>query len=677
MKAKAYLREHSFALASIAGALVVIFINIYVANHVSVVLPMVDGWAVWNRVLLFNAGAMGLKDYLFKPHGAHLHSIVYLLAWFDYRFSNADQSLMRFFSMGAVTIFAGAVSWAVWTWGTKHARPKWLIALVTIATAALLTSVIDNETMIQPFQVVLSASRLFYFALLASIVISLVRNKPLLYLASIAVSTIAVSFHGSGYIFAGLLVVAHILLTRRKLALLFAFFPLVSVFVFQKIFTDGGGELSQLDKVLTPGAVLVFIQSSSAYFAMPFRALRAVLGDLGLVTLGFVMMTTTTILTFGAFREILRNRGGWRAFLTRSEEAPEGGAWFEEAYAIIFLTGSFLLLSAAAAGVFWIVRTSGPGHLPAYMEVFVSTRYTAYSTLGLVLLMGFSLGNPLKVPKAITTIIAVAFVALALWPAARINKIYLADDQLNRAAAALSTGISPIHPEAEVVWPQAGTDWYWSNALPKTVAQLRLEQKSMWAHIPPLGTTVDGTTNRLPHALIKIRAIEGERDKCGLEGTLPDSRSYSSGSALLALVSLNREVVGYITMMRHKFNAEGRRIDGFFVCSANDPPPEFFAVSSVKWHQNPNFKGKPWSAADVTDAHWLKGVSRNEPALIVKDSSDARQRFINGTIIRLSDGQFKVVTDSKSQGQTLIIRFDGGQIDGNVNGFPAMIEIIK
>lgn len=668
-----------FSLLAVAGVIVAMGFNLYVANHVSVVLPQVDGWAVWDRAILFNSGAINWADYLFTPHGAHLHSIIYLIAWFDYLLSDADQQLMRFFSLSAVTIFASTVSWLIWKWGAINQRPLWLRVLTSISTAALLTSVIDQETLLQPFQAVLSVSRLFYFLLLAGIVIGLVYRKSRLYVASVGLSMVAVSFHGSGYIFAILIVLAHLLLTRKPTLLIVSVLPLGAVFAFQKIFSNGGGELSQLDKVLVPRAAFVFVQSASAYFAMPFNSLRAVLGDFGLVTLGFFMMLTTAVLTFVAFLAVLRQAKKLAVF--REMETQPG---FEDLlrisiHTLSFLTGLFLLLSAAAAASFWIIRTSDPGHLPAYMEVLVATRYTAYSTLALIMVLGYVLTiNRLSITIGIAIASAILLM-LAIWPAASINRTYLVDDQLNRAAAALSIGISPLHPEADVVWPQANKDWYWSTNLPKTVAQLRLDQKSIWKYLPPLGAVIDGSLFPLPLALTRIRQIESVPGKCGIEGTLPIVRSHEAASSMVLLVSDTRQVIGYAVRMRHRFSLEGRRIDGFFMCQSesNVMHAIFLAEVPVRWHVAQDNVGLLESPENLTDKTWLNGVARGWSGFFVSKSPKALETYVSGAILRMADGRLKVVTKTESNGNYLNVFLDGAPIDGNVNGYPHRIEIIR
>lgn len=671
-----YLRKHWVGLAAMLCTLIVISCNIWVARQVSVVLPMVDGWAVWNRVIEFNAGAMTWGEYLFRPHGAHLHSVIYLLAWFDYWNSGADQSLMRFFSLGAVAVFAALAAQLIWTWGTAYQRSAWLKIVAATATAALLTSLIDNETLIQPFQAVLSISRLAYFGLLAVFVSALTRRLPVLHATAIVLSMIAVTFHGAGYIFALLVITAHLLLTRDRFKLVSSILPLIAVFWVQKSYSSGGSELAQLGKVLTPSAFFAFIQAASAYFAMPFRALRGTLGDPLLVCLGFVFLVTTAIFTATTFLAVLKEDRGIVGWKQKANEAPQSMVK-TEILALTFLACLFLLLSAAAAAVFWIIRTSGDGHLPAYMEVLVAMRYTAYATLALVMLIGYAL--TLKRNITLLVFLAMSFLALALWPAVRINRIYFADDELNRAATALSVGLSPIHPEAEVVWPQAGNDWYWSTNLPKTVAHLRNEGKSIWKDLPPLGATVDGAISRLPLALTRTRRVDGgSPDRCGIEGTLPTRPGQAFASILLPLVTAQREVVGYVTMMRHRYGPEGRRIDGFMRCGPDmaNIGPLFLAGVSTAWHANPAPAVPNATAFNLTDPVWVKGIARSWSGFFVEVSSEAERRYQVGHILRFADGQLRMVTRTSVSGPYMNVFLDGGPLDGNVVGYPESIDLI-
>lgn len=668
-----------FVILALVGTALIMGFNFYTAHHVSAVLPIVDGWAVWDRVLRLNAHEITWWDYLFNPHGAHLHSIVYLIAWWDYRFSGADQQLMQLFSFSAAALFATAASWLMWKWGALQQKPLWLRVLACLAAVALLTSVIDFETLLQPFQVVLSVSRFFYFALLGAIVIGLVYRKPVLYALAIVVSMVAVSFHGSGYLFAGLVVVAHLILVRKPAAFITALLPLVAVFAFQKTFGNGGGELSQLDKILTPNAVLSFMRGASAYFSMPFRTLELLVGIPGIVLLGLVLMLMTVGLTLGALRAVLRRTYGLTLFGTKLSPAAVADRRTTAIAAMVFLTGLFLLLSAAAAAVFWIVRTAAAGSPPVHWMVLGSTRYTAYSTVAVVMLLGYAMTFRKSVWTTGIAVASVVLMVIALWPATHINKIYPGDDDLNRAAAALSVGISPLHKEAEAVWPMAEKDWYWSTHLPKTIVQLRLEQKSAWKDIPPMGAIVDGPLTPLPVALIHVRTLDRLPQRCGLGATLPAVPSQSSASAIVAIVSGSREVVGYAARMRREFEPNTRRIDGFVLCEAGKIADSSLYMADLpsRWHGGTGVMETLGSAANVTDVTWLNGVAKGWSGFFVESTPEALKAYAPGTMLRVPDGQLKVVTRTSESGAYLNVFLDGPPIDGNVNGYPYRMQRVR
>lgn len=86
-------------------ALAVFIINLTLAMQATSMLPIVDGWAVLNRIMHYNFGELSWDQYLFRPHGAHLHFIVYAVAWLDYHFFDGQQKLMQAVSLGATALF--------------------------------------------------------------------------------------------------------------------------------------------------------------------------------------------------------------------------------------------------------------------------------------------------------------------------------------------------------------------------------------------------------------------------------------------------------------------------------------------------------------------------------------------------------------------------------------------
>ena len=512
-----------------------------------------------------------------------------------------------------------------------------------------------------------------------AIVHALIRKKPWLYVAAILLSMVAVTFHGSGYVFAGLVIVAHVLLTRRPVALIASLLPLASVFIFQKLYSDGGSELGQLHKVLTPGAVLGFVQGTSAYFAMPFREFRTVLGDGGLMTLGAGLMLSTAALLLLALVKVIRERLGFLQFGQRDSSTAARSQHELEFFTMAALIGLFLLLSAAAAAVLGIVRTAGPGQLPVYMHVLIALRYTAYATLAVLIVIGYGLTLKGFFVKLAALMLSLLLISIGLWPTVRINDSYLADDQLNRSATAISVGISPLHPEGEVVWVGASKDWYWSNNLPKTIATLRLEQKNFWKGLPPLGATINSPVARLPLALTRTRKIDGYDDKCGIEGTLPVARTQGKASAVFAVVNASSEVVGYVNLMRHKFGPVGRRIDGFLVCKQSTQALQtlFLAAPPLRWHGGSALTSILPSALEITDATWAKGVAKAWAGLVVAATPESQNSYRPGAILRFADGQLRVVSKTTTTGPYLNVFVDGSPLDGNVNGFPAVVELVN
>jgi len=62
---------------------------------------------------------------------------------------------------------------------------------------------------------------------------------------------------------------------------------------------------------------------------------------------------------------------------------------------------------------------------------------------------------------------------------------------------------------------------------------------------------------------------------------------------------------------------------------------------------------------------------------VVKQSPRATQTFVPGAVLRLPDGQLKLVTKVDAADQHLRVFVGGGLVDGNVNGYPYAIERIN
>lgn len=663
-------------MSIVASSVLAILFNLWVANSVTTILPVVDGWAVLSRIVDLKTGLITWDEFIFKPHGAHLHAIVYVLAWLDFTINGGNQRLMYAASICAVLGFAALIGAAIWKWGKIHNNNININIMCGGVSALLMTSLVDAETLIQPFQAVLSISRLSYIGLLTLYVVALSRNKTKLYSLTTVISIIAVTFHGSGYIFAVLIIVSHLILNRSTKRLALSLLPLFTVIAVQACYSTGKSELQQITEILNPQSVVEFIKGTAAYFATPFSALRDRISTLTLTVIGAVLFLCTAGISITTSLILFKEGKG----ILRTKKINESGNYSKlqlELIACAFLTALFLLMSSAAASLFWIVRTLHNSTIPAHIYVLDSARYTAYSSLAPVLLIGVLLLFPSRL-KGILFLLLAALVLTAIVPAIKVGKSYTLDDALNIAAAALGVGISPIHPEAEAVWPIAATDWYWSTNLPKTVAYLKNKQKSAWSVLPPLDAIVDGPVERFPLTLSYIRRLEGDvpRGRCGIRATLPLSPSYLAKGSIYALVNSNRMVIGYITLLRHQFESTGRRFEGYIRCNAMErlTGPIFMSPSKLPWHYGEQRAKEFATSINITDDTWNKGFARNWAGFFVKDTSENAALFRKGSLLRFGSGDIRTVSRVSNENGYLNVFFDGGPIDGGVAGFPETIE---
>lgn len=141
-------------------ALAVLIFNLTLAMQATSILPIVDGWAVLNRIMHYNFGELSWDQYLFRTHSAHLHLIVYAVTWLDYHFFDGQQKLIQAVSLGATALFCLIIVTHIIRQGLRTKTPSLVIALAVAATVAILSGIANSETRLHPFQVVLSAARL-------------------------------------------------------------------------------------------------------------------------------------------------------------------------------------------------------------------------------------------------------------------------------------------------------------------------------------------------------------------------------------------------------------------------------------------------------------------------------------------------------------------------------------
>ncbi|WP_041642848.1 hypothetical protein [Azoarcus olearius] len=673
MRAETEGHKRGLAYALVA---VVVVAQIFVAAHALVDLPKVDGWAVWNRVMRLLAGEVTWDQYLFLPHGAHLHSVVYLVAWADYHWANGRQLLMTVVSYLATAGCALFVAGRVLAWMEREGISLIVRLSGAVAAAALVTNLADYETLMQPFQVVMSVSRLTYLSLLWYLIKVLRRGSVGAYVAVVAASCLAVTFHGAGHLFAAAFALLHVVFSRRPLMALGAPLPLIVGIAVQKHYSPGGGELGALGILLSsPDMAGAFLKAVCAYFATPINYLWPVVGERTLLSMGFIVFAVTT--AFAAYGTVL-------AFAARLP-LGNGRQWnVSDEVAMAWVIAVILALSGAAAAAFWIVRVGAGNAGEAYRSVLASARYGAYASLAWSIFMGVAVLGLARFRAArhaqlgVTLLVTLA----AVWPAATLARFYTFDDHLNIAAAALSMGFSPTHPEGEAVWPGVKDDWYWVDALPMTAAFLRIDHKGPWSHLPALHATNGGTVERWPVAAAAVRPVETDRRRatCHLEGRLEGVDPGGVPRSVLApVVNYGNEVIGYAVLTRASAEGDHRPLKGYVLCAdAQRAGPAGLYLTQAQTGWVAAAEGDEGIAPfDLTDATWIQGVARNWPGFFVADVPEARALFVPGTILRFADGQLRVVQRQEVANGYLNVFVTGAILDGGSVGFPHKVAVLN
>lgn len=668
-------RGHGLAYALAA---VVIVLQIFVAAHALVDVPKVDGWAVWNRVMRLLAGELSWDQYLFLPHGAHLHSVVYLVAWADYQWVGGRQLLMAVVSYLATAGCALFVAGRVLVWMEREGFSLVVRLSGTVAAAALVTNLADYETLMQPFQVVMSVSRLTYLLLLWSLIKVLRRGSGGAYMAVVAASCLAVTFHGAGHLFAAAFALLHVVFVRRLLMAVGAPLPLIVGIAVQKHYSPGGGELGALGALLSSLDMAgAFVKAVSAYFATPINYLWPVVGEGVLLSAGFVVFVV--IAAFAVY-------GAVHALAARMPlKSGHGRQWdVSDEVAMAWILAVILALSGAAAAAFWIVRVGAEHAGEAYRSVLASVRYGAYASLALVIFMGLTVRGAGRFGALRSTqvpVIAVAALA-AVWPAATLARFYTFDDHLNIAAAALSMGFSPTHPEAEAVWPGVKEDWYWVDALPMTAAFLRVGRKGPWSHLPALHATNRYAGERQVVVEAAVRPVETDRrhTTCHLEGRVEGMATGPVARGVLgSVVNNDNKVVGYAVLTRARAEGDHRPLDGYVLCAdarQAGPGGLYLTETRTGW-MDAEEGGEDLAPFDLTDATWVQGVARNWPGFFVADVPEARATFVPGTILRFADGQMRVVQRQDAANGYLNVFVTGATLDGAAVGFPHKVVVLN
>lgn len=72
----------------------------------------------------------------------------------------------------------------------------------------------------------------------------------------------------------------------------------------------------------------------------------------------------------------------------------------------------------------------------------------------------------------------------------------------------------------------------------------------------------------------------------------------------------------------------------------------------------------------------MNGIARTRPQIMVEETPSSLQAYKPGAIIKMPDGQVKLISKVEHVSGNLTVSVDGGPIDGNINGFPYAIELV-
>lgn len=205
---------------------------------------------------------------------------------------------MWFVSLTATSMLCLFFTFLLIEEGHKFHRPRIEVLASVAAVVSLTSSIADYESLLHPFQVGLSVSRLIYVVALWLIAKALFNKDNTLCAAAMSVATIAVTFHGSRQIFAICVLFIHLASCRDPFKLVIGVLPLAVGLIVQENFSPGGGELatSSIRAAINAYGIGDLIKGVSAFFAVSFYAwAQSVMTDPTLLILGTALAAGTIL----------------------------------------------------------------------------------------------------------------------------------------------------------------------------------------------------------------------------------------------------------------------------------------------------------------------------------------------------------------------------------------------
>lgn len=514
--------------------------------------PIVDGWPVYHRLMNYLNGAIDLTAYLLSPHGAHLHSLIYALYLLDFDWGSR-QLVPHLASVLSTVLTAGLLAYAV----LAVAKPK--IGPFAARSAGVLTLVVVATLSVEgliPFQAVLTVSRLAYVAILFGFVRALVSMKWQLEIVLLVTSCVAVTFHGSGLIFAVVVLLQHLHLGRSWLFRAVGLLPLMASFSLNYFWLPhNDGEIHSAVRLLgDPSFRVLFnlILAGFAYYATPLNPLWGLTGESIPYSLVLVGAAVGTISTLWSIHVLSTLRSSPTAFYALSL------AWI----------GVFLALSAMSAALSWEARKLAIPNLTTLSVALVmdATRYTIVSVIAwaiaiLALLTQPGRARPIGVAVAVI-LVALLLVADSYALETRRRQI----DASNLAGAGLLTGGSPVADEIEPwIWPRVRDDWFWPNELSKVVEFMKIRKVGIAYGLPSHRYPATGLGQaRISNFKVNTTTMPGI---CALTGSIPRlPRDRLNRPQIIAVSDVNNTVLGYARLPVNP----GSDFEGYLLCRDQD-----------------------------------------------------------------------------------------------------------
>ncbi len=543
------LSNHKIYLIALYNIIALLGIaSVWFCSKAYSIVPLVDGWPLLHRIMEFNEGRISLASYLFSPHGAHLHFLIYAAGLIDYRIFGGAQSFQFVLSMISV---AGLALFYTRFFANLAAPNRYVLPMLSaIMAAALLLSPADEETLLLPFQFVLSGSRFAYIVLLYAYSHYIAAPGRKYFYALIVLSMGAACFHGSGHLF-GLTILILAVLSRlpwRRIVL--SALPLLSSLTAQIVFSAGQSELGMIGKILRPQVIPELFLSLCAFFAAPFRVLEPLTGVGLLLGLGGI------IFLFVSFNAALST---FRVYMTCRQKT----ASFDGDRLFILSTEILVLLSALGAAIFWLVRSDINiiDGIQPHLQVIHTSRYACLASLAYIACAYHLIYTRYKISQYASVMVIVVILGGFFWQAIYTMRHYSTGQALNSAGAGLLSNSGPFAKETQFIWQGADQDWYWKNELPKTIAYLKQHRRGIWWQMPAMG-------DRLSAASVGY-AVKGKvkepigQDLCVVTG-LVSRWADAEDSRIMPMVDSNNVVVGYASLA-------GPQIKGYLACNSAEP----------------------------------------------------------------------------------------------------------